>query len=147
MSTSKQTTIPSDSSSSSNFTRIFDTAVDEYKKLTKEDLRTHPFATAFHVCNTPDTILDVFRGQAQAFQRFRKGDEKLMKWLEPTVHVLFTLSATLGEGIGLVSPSFLPLFRSNTCLLAIFSRKNNIHGYWRSSRSVSIFSFLSVRLP
>lgn len=108
MSTSKQTTIPSDSSSSSNFTRIFDTAVDEYKKLTKEDLRTHPFATAFHVCNTPDTILDVFRGQAQAFQRFRKGDEKLMKWLEPTVHVLFTLSATLGEGIGLVSPSFLP---------------------------------------
>ena len=57
MSTSKQATSPSDSS---NFTQIFDTAVDEYKKLTKEDLRTHPFATDFDVCTTPDTILDVF---------------------------------------------------------------------------------------
>lgn len=147
MSTTKQTTSPSNSS---NFTQIFDTAIDEYKKLTKEDLRTHPFATAFDVCNTPDTILDVFRGQAQAFHGFREGDEKLMKWLDPTVHLLFTLSATLGEGIGLVSPSFLPFIskvRSNTCLLAIFSRKNNIHRYWRSSRSVSLPSFLNVRLP
>jgi hypothetical protein len=146
-STRKQTTGPSDSS---NFTQIFDTAVDEYKKLTKEDLRTHPFATAFGVCNTPDTILDVFRGQAQAFHGFREGDEKLMKWLDPTVHLLFTLSATLGEGIDLVSLSF-PLFisevRSNTCLLAILSRKDDIHGYWGSSRSVSLPSCLNVRLP
>jgi hypothetical protein len=147
MSTRKQTTSPSNSS---NFTKIFDTAVDEYKKLTKEDLRTHPFTTAFDICNTPDTILDVFRGQAQAFHGFREGDEKLMKWLDPTVHLLFTLSATLGEGVGLVSPSFLPFIsevRSNPCLLAIFSRKNNIHGHWGSSRSVSLPPRPNVRLP
>jgi hypothetical protein len=27
----------------------------------------------------------------------------LTKWLNPTVNVLFTLSASLGEGVGLVS--------------------------------------------
>lgn len=27
-----------------------------------------------------------------------------MAWLDPTVRILFTFSATLGEGIGLVSP-------------------------------------------
>jgi hypothetical protein len=100
MSTSDQTTHPS---ASSNFTQIFDTAIDEYKKLTKQDLRTHPFAAALNFCTTPDSILDIFRTQAQAFDSFRKGDDKLMRWLNPTVEVLFTLSATLGEGIGLVS--------------------------------------------
>ena len=118
MSTRKQTTSPSNSS---NFTKIFDTAVDEYKKLTKEDLRTHPFTTAFDICNTPDTILDVFRGQAQAFDSFRKGDDKLMRWLNPTVQVLFTLSATLGEGIGLVRTSFLPCILPQLLYLAIFT--------------------------
>jgi hypothetical protein len=110
MSSDNQTTCPS--ALVSNFTQIFNTAIDEYKKLTKEDPRTHPFAAAFNVCNTPDTILDVFRTQAQAFDRLREGDDKLMRWLNPTVQVLFTLSATLGEGISLVRPSFLPAFYS-----------------------------------
>ena len=105
MSTSNQTTRPSPTS---NFDLIFDTAVDEYKRLTGLDLRTHPLAAAFDVCNSPDIIVTIFRKQAQAFGRFRKGDGKLLTWLDPTVQVLFALSATLGEGIGLVSPSPLP---------------------------------------
>jgi len=125
MSTSNQ--ISSGSSTSSNFTPIFNAAVAEYKKRTKQDLHTHPFAAEFNACNTPDTILDVFRGQAQAFDRFREGDDKLMRWLNPTVQVLFTLSATLGEGIGLVRTSFLPcilpqlLYISHFHLLKRFS--------------------------
>jgi len=47
--------------------------------------------------------MNVFRTQAQTFDNFRKGNEKLLTWLDPIVHVLFTFSATLGEGIGLVS--------------------------------------------
>jgi hypothetical protein len=99
MSTATQTT----DSSTSNFTAIFDAASQEYKTLTKQDLGTHPFAAALEGYNTPDAILGVFRKQAQAFDKVRKGEDKLMAWLTPIVNILFTFSATLGEGIGLVS--------------------------------------------
>ena len=100
MSTSNQTTDPS----TSNFTAIFDAASHEYKTLTKNDLGTHPFAAALEGHNSPDSILNIFRKQAQAFDKFRNGNDKLMTWLTPIVNILFTFSATLGEGIGLVSP-------------------------------------------
>jgi hypothetical protein len=47
--------------------------------------------------------MNVFQKQAQAFDKFRKGNDKLMAWLTPIVNILFTFSGTLGEGIGLVS--------------------------------------------
>ena len=98
MSSSNQTDPPI-----SNFTAIFDAASQEYKTLTKKDLATHPFAAAIEDHNSPDSILNVFRKQAQAFDKFRKGDEKLMTLLTPIVNILFTFSETLGEGVGLVS--------------------------------------------
>jgi hypothetical protein len=96
--TSKQVTDPS----ISNFTSIFEAATKEYKKLTKKDLQTHPFAAQFDRCDSPAAVLDVFRKQAQAFDEFRKDDDRLMAWLDPTVNILFTCSATLGEGLALV---------------------------------------------
>jgi len=98
MSTDNQAATPS----ASNFTSIFHASLDEYKRLTGQNLHTHPFAAAFDGRNSPDTVLNVFQNQAQSFDRFRKGDNELMKWLTPTVHVLLTLSETLGEGVGLV---------------------------------------------
>ena len=98
MSTSNQTTDPS----ISNFTAIFHAASQEYKSLTKKDL-THPFAAAIEDPNSPDSILNVFRNQTQAFEAFQKGDDKLIAFLTPIVNVLFTFSETLGEGVGLVS--------------------------------------------
>ena len=89
--------------STTNFTAIFDAASNEYKTLTKQDLETHPFSAAFENSNSPDSVINVFRKQAQAFDKFRKGDDKLMAWLTPIVNILFTFSGTLGEGIGLVS--------------------------------------------
>ncbi|KAI0278215.1 hypothetical protein BGY98DRAFT_1096892 [Russula aff. rugulosa BPL654] len=97
MSTSNQTT----DLSTANFTAIFDAASNEYKALTKQDLETHPFAAAFDNSNSPDSVMNIFRKQAQAFDKFRKGDDKLMTWLTPIVNILFTFSGTLGEGIGL----------------------------------------------
>ena len=47
--------------------------------------------------------MNVFRKQAQAFDKFRKGDDKLILWLTPIVNILFTFSGTLGEGAGPVS--------------------------------------------
>ena len=99
MSTSNRTTDPS----TSNFTAIFDAASQEYQALTKKDLATHPFAAAIKDLNSPDSILNVFRKQAQAFDAFCKGDDKLMASLTPIVNILFTFSETLGEGVGLVS--------------------------------------------
>jgi hypothetical protein len=99
MSTTNQTT----GLSTANFTAIFDAASNEYKTLTKQDLKTHPFAAAIENSNSPDSIMDVFRKYAQAFDKFCKGDDKLMAWLTPIVNILFTFSGTLGEGIGLVS--------------------------------------------
>jgi hypothetical protein len=87
----------------SNFADIFDAASNEYRRLTKHDLHTHPFAAVLDNCDSPDAVLNVFRKQARAFGEFCRGDDRLMKWLDPTVHILFTLSATLGEGIALVS--------------------------------------------
>ena len=99
MSTSNQTADPS----TSNFAAIFDAASREYKSLTKKDLATYPLAAAIEGYNTPDSILDVFRKQASAFDKFSKGDDKLMDWLTTVVNILFAFSETLGEGVGLVS--------------------------------------------
>jgi len=99
MSPSNQTTDPS----IFNFTAIFHAASQEYQALTKKDLATHPFAAAIEDRNSPDSIPNVFRNQAQAFDAFFKGDDKLMASLTPIVNILFTFSETLGEGVGLVS--------------------------------------------
>jgi hypothetical protein len=91
-------------SSVSNFAAIFEAASNNYKTLTGQDLRTHPLATEIESNNnSPDSILSVFRKQAQALDKFRKGDDKLIKSLTPIVNILFTFSTTAGADIGLVS--------------------------------------------
>ena len=99
MSASNQTTGPS-----ATFAAIFEAASDKYKTLTGQDLRKHPLATEIESNNnSPDSILGVFRKQAQALDKFRKDDDKLIKSLTPIVNILFTFSATAGADIGLVS--------------------------------------------
>ena len=99
MSASNQTAGPS----TDNFTAIFNAASVEYQTLTGKSLDTHPFAAQLDDCLTPEVVSNVLRTQGQAFSKFREGDERLMAWLDPTIHILFTFSDTLGEGIGLVS--------------------------------------------
>ena len=125
-STSNQTT----DTSISNLTSIFEAAAKQYKKLTKKDLHTHPFAAQFDTCDSPGAVLDVFRKQAQAFDEFHRGDDRLIRWLDPTVNILFTCSETIGEGLALVvcldtfPPSVPPLL--DTYFSAVLSRKNDI---------------------
>src|SRR6266850_1285865 len=104
MSTANETAGPSNSTLTNNFTAIFNAASTEYQGVTGKRLDSHPFAAKLDVCHDPKAVLDLLRTQAQAFSSFREGDGKLMAWLDPTVRILFTFSATLGEGIGLVSP-------------------------------------------
>ena len=91
-------------SSTNNFTVILNAASTEYHRVTGRCLDTHPFSAQLNTCNTPEAVLNIFRTQAHAFSKFRKGDERLMAWLDPIVHILFVFSGTLGEGVGLVNP-------------------------------------------
>jgi len=107
MSTSNQATdLPT-----ANFTAIFDAASNEYKKLTKQDLQTHPFAATFENTSSPDSVMNVFRKQAHTFDKFRKGDDKLMASLTPIVNIFFTFSGTLGEGGLVVSIHYIMIFQ------------------------------------
>jgi hypothetical protein len=44
----------------------------------------------------------VLQQQVQELDRSQSSDNRLTKWLDPTVNILYALSATLGEGVGLV---------------------------------------------
>ncbi|KAH9170740.1 hypothetical protein EDB89DRAFT_1887768, partial [Lactarius sanguifluus] len=63
---------------------------------------SHPLAAQLKTCDSPDAILAVLRAQVEEFDQSRRDDERLTKWLNPTVNVLYAFSATLGEGVGLV---------------------------------------------
>ena len=90
------------SSSSSNFQAIFSAAVKAYEKRTKKDLLTHPLVCQLQACNSPSSILAVLQGQVDDLDHVRESDERLTKWLTPTVNVLLTFSATIGGGVSLV---------------------------------------------
>jgi hypothetical protein len=95
--------------SSSSFQTIINNALKEYERRTKKDLLLHPLASELQACNSPDAILAVLQQQVQALDQSRNSDDRWTKWLGPTVNVLYTLSDTLGEGVGLVS------FRTRSC--------------------------------
>jgi hypothetical protein len=93
----------------SNFEALFDAALAKYAKQTGTDLRNHPLAYMIDSCNSPDSVLAIFEEQAKAFDEFRNGDSKLVKWLRPVVNGLHAISssAALTAGVDLVSsPEF-----------------------------------------
>ncbi len=90
---------------SSRFQAIFNAALKLYEKQTKKDLIAHPLASQLQTCDSPTAILSVLQEKAREFDRARSGDERLTKWLNPTVNVLYAFSAALGEGVGLVCVS------------------------------------------
>jgi hypothetical protein len=100
------------STSSSNFQLIFNNALKAYKRRTKKDLLAHPLAAELQTCNSHSSILIVLQQQVQKLNQSQSSDERLTKWLDPTVKVLYTLSETLGEGVSLVCPAMSKCPRS-----------------------------------
>ncbi len=88
--------------SSSQFKSILDAALCEYKKKTGNDLVNHWLAKELQNCDSAEAVLDIIQHQAEAFDKFRDGDKRLMKWIGSSVHVLYTISSTLGEGVSMV---------------------------------------------
>jgi hypothetical protein len=100
---SGQTDIPP-----SHFKPILDAAwshaSSEYKKNTGKELLDDPLATEVQQCDSVHAILAIFQGQAEAFQQFRDGDRRLMKWISPVVDVLHMFSKSLDGVAGTVRP-------------------------------------------
>jgi len=125
----------------STFQSIFDAAFKEYEKKTGQDLQTHPFAAELDRCNSTDGVLDIFQKQADALDETAKCDQTLMKWLNPTVHVLYTLSATVGGGVSMVSSltehDALTVSQPiNIRFTDVLPCDYNIHWSWYSSRGI-----------
>ncbi|KAH8992306.1 hypothetical protein EDB86DRAFT_3244437 [Lactarius hatsudake] len=98
---------PSTSTSSSNFQSIFNAALKAYEKKTKKDLLAHPLAAQLQACNSPADIIGVLQDKVKELDQSRSADERLSRWLNPTIEVLYAFSATLGEGVGLQKSSSL----------------------------------------
>ena len=97
------------SSSSTNFQSIFNTSLQAYDNKTKSNILDHPLATQLQSCDSPHAVLAVLQDLVQKFDQRRTSNERLKNWLGPTVNVLYTFSATLGGGVGLVSLGSLSL--------------------------------------
>jgi hypothetical protein len=93
---------PSTSTSNSNFASVFNAALESYKRKTKKDLTSHPLLPRLQSCNSPEAILTVLREQIPTFNQSHNDDDRLTKWVEPTVNVVYAFSATVGQGVGLV---------------------------------------------
>jgi hypothetical protein len=92
----------SSSNQASKFQLIFHNALKAYEKRTKKDLLAHPLAAQLQNCDSPSSILLVLQQQVQELNRSQRNHDRLTKWLDPTVNVLCTFSATVGEGVSLV---------------------------------------------
>ena len=98
---------------SSNLQAIFNASMKEYEKKTKNDLLAHPLMAQLQTCNSPADILVILRTQVQQFEQSTSSDDKLTRWLNPTVNVLYAFSSALGAGVGLVNYIPTILLRSN----------------------------------
>ena len=94
---------PASTSSNSNYQSIFDRALEAYKKKTKKDLCSHPLFAKIEACNSPDAVLTTLRDQIPQQDQSCSIDDKLTKWLNPTVNVIYNFSQVIGEGVSLVS--------------------------------------------
>ena len=96
-------TPPASTLSSSNFQSIFCASLKAYEKKTKNDLLSHPLAAQLQACNSPGDILAILQDKVNELDQSRSVNERLSQWLNPTINVLYSFSATLGAGVGLVS--------------------------------------------
>ncbi|KAH9986294.1 hypothetical protein BJV77DRAFT_1152577 [Russula vinacea] len=105
--------VPSTSTSHSNFVSIFNSALETYTHKTKKDLTSHPLLPNLQSCNSPEAILTVLREQIPTFSQFQNGDDRLTKWVSPTVNVLHSFSAIFG-GHSLQQTYFLRALTSSS---------------------------------
>ena len=88
----------------STFQSILNSALERYENNTEHsNLLAHPLVAQLESCESPVQVLSALQGIVGQFDQRRRRDERLTKWLNPTVHVLHAFSNALGEGVSLVS--------------------------------------------
>jgi hypothetical protein len=94
---------PTTAAASSRFQAIFQVALKSYQKQAKKDILAHPLTSQLNSCESTSAIVAVLQDQVREFDKSRNGgDERLTKWLGPTVNVLCAFSAAVSGGVGLV---------------------------------------------
>ena len=97
---------PEAASSSDHYEVIFDNAMKAYKKKTGKDLASDPLRRRLETCNSPDSVLAMLKDQIPGFHQSGSSDEnheRLTKWVNPVVNVLYNFAATIGGAVSLVS--------------------------------------------
>jgi hypothetical protein len=97
---------------------MLDAALIEYKMKTGEDIQAIWLTSELQTCKSVDSVLDLLRDQAKALDR--SDDQKLMKWIDPLVHVLSTFLGALGDGVSLVCIMNIDTRRMLTSLVKAF---------------------------
>jgi hypothetical protein len=135
--------VPSRSTSHSNFASVFNAALEKYKRKTKQDLTKHALLPRLQSCDSPEAILTVLKEETLEFNQSQNDDDGLTKWVTPTVNVLYSFSATLGGVVGLVNIGIFAhdIVESNIYLLGIPTSKYTFYGNWRSSPRPCILPF------
>ena len=123
------------------FQAIFHAAVESYQKQTKNDLNTHPLASQLKSCDSTSAVLAILQEQVREFDKSRSGDERLTKWLSPTVNVLTAFSATVAGGVGLVSLDRSFSIHPLIFFIGIFSCERDFHRHWRLRSGKNHISF------
>jgi hypothetical protein len=102
----------SQSTPSSSFQSLFNSALQDYADQTGIKLNDHSLTKQLENCDSIDAISSILQEHARRFYEFRGEDGKIMKSLESVINVLYTLSTStvLGEGIGIVCPKLLIFF-------------------------------------
>ena len=119
-----------------NFQLILSNALKSYEKRTKCDLLAHPLAAQLQACESPGDILAIIHQQVQGLDQSQRADERMTKWLNSTITVLYTFSTSLEQRVGLVClwtwtrDSF-----SYICFPGIFTRTINLCRSWHPSFS------------
>jgi len=80
-------------SESSVFEALFQSALEEYEKVTGINLVRHPLAAQLERCNSVESITQALKDQAEAFFEFRGSNHKAITLLKHTVLALNALSA------------------------------------------------------
>ena len=95
--------IPLTASFPSNFQSIFNASLRVYEKKTKKDLLAHPLMVQLRTCNSPTDILAVLGTQVHRFEQASSANDRLTRWLNPTVNVLYAFTTAMGAGVGMVT--------------------------------------------
>lgn len=128
------------SSSSSTFQTLFNAALRDYQVQTGTRLVDHPFARQIQECDSLISINSILEEQAKVFFQLGGYDGKLIRSLNCSVDILYTLSIStvLGEGIGVVRPQNLSsMFIFSDRCSDIPACKSNIYWHCHPARRMS----------